>query len=43
LLPAFEIPVTVDVHDDAMPSSGKMERVAHAEDDFRNGFSGGPQ
>jgi hypothetical protein len=29
----------VDVHDDGMPSSEKTERVAHAGDDFRNGFS----
>jgi len=41
LLPGFEMPVMVDVNDDAMQPSGKMERVVQAGDDFRNGFPGG--
>ena len=35
------MPVMVDVNDDAMQPSGKMERVVQAGDDFRNGFPGG--
>jgi hypothetical protein len=31
------MPVMVDVNDDAMQPSGKMERVVQAGDDFRNG------
>jgi len=41
LLPGFEMPVMVDVNDNTMQPSGKMERVVQAGDDFRNGFPGG--